>query len=353
MKNIIKSLMVLLSSVSLFSTAFAGEMTVTGTAKATYHIASGAAAEPGIGINNHLDFTASGETDLGAWTYQIQMEPSTAGAQTLADSKLTLTTSFGTLGVFVSEGSLDLEDAGSRSVYARPTDTGFADGQVDNPGVSAYNNVQYHSPAGLLPFGIVGKIAYAPNADTTINDSGALGAQTAKAAGTVYGLTSYQITAAPIAGLALGASYSEANSQGVAGTKDQAKLEYGDVYVKYDIGSVGLGYSQSRYQPAATTAAAQATAGVEYYKADNYSIAFNANENLSLSYEIEKSTRYTAETANGAAESVNKEITSKGIQAAYTVGGMTLALGHQTHDNVGYTTGYDVDTTILAVTMAF
>ena len=73
MKNIIKSLMVLLSSVSLFSTAFAGEMSVTGTAKATYHIASGAAAEPGVGINNHLDFTASGETDLGAWTYQLQM----------------------------------------------------------------------------------------------------------------------------------------------------------------------------------------------------------------------------------------------------------------------------------------
>jgi hypothetical protein len=349
MKNIIKSLMVLLSSVSLFSTAFAGEMSVTGTEKATYHIASGSDDEPGIVINKHLDFTASGETDLGAWTYQIQMEPSTAGVQTIADSKLTLTTGFGTLGVFVSEGSLDLEDAGSRSVYARPTDTGFDDGQVDNPGVSAYNNAQYHSPAGLLPFGIVGKIAYAPSADTTINDSNTLGAQTTKAAGTVYGLTSYQVTATPMDGLALGASYSKANSQGIAGTKDQAELEYGDVYVKYDIGAIGLGYSQSRYTPVGTTAAAQV---VEYYKADNYSIAFSANENLSLSYEVEKSTRYTAETAS-AAQEANKEITSKAIQAAYTVGGMTLALGHQTHDNVGYITGYDVNTTLVAVTMAF
>ena len=104
MKNIIKSLMVLLSSVSLFSTAFAGEMTVTGTAKATYHIASGAAAEPGVGINNHLDFNASGETDLGAWTYQLQMEPGTNGAMSIADSKLTLSTSYGTLGVFNTEG---------------------------------------------------------------------------------------------------------------------------------------------------------------------------------------------------------------------------------------------------------
>lgn len=352
MKNIIKSLVILLSSISLFSTAFAGEMSVTGTAKATYHIASGAAAEPGIGVNNHLDFTASGENDFGTWKYQLQMEPGTTGAMSIADSQMTLTTSYGTFGLFSTEGSLDLEDAGSRSVYARPTDTGFDDGQVDNPGVSAYNNAQYHSPAGLLPFGIVGKIAYAPSADTTINDSNTLGAQTTKAAGTVYGLTSYQVTAAPIAGLALGASYSKANAQGVAGTKDQAELEYGDVYVKYDIGAIGLGYSQSRYTPVATVATGSGAQTIEYYKADNYSIAFNANENLSLSYEVEKSTRYTAETA-GAAQSANKEITSKAIQAAYTVGGMTLALGHQTHDNVGYTTGYDVNTTLLAVSMAF
>ncbi len=25
------------------------------------------------------------------------------------------------------------------------------------------NNVQYHTPAGLLPFGITAKVAYAPN----------------------------------------------------------------------------------------------------------------------------------------------------------------------------------------------
>lgn len=349
MKNIIKSLVVLLSSISLFSTANAGELTVTGTAKATYSIASGyASAEPGIGINNHIDFTGSGETDFGSFKYQIQMEPSGA-TQTVADQSLTLTTSVGTFGAFVSEGGLDLEDGASRSVYARPTDGGFGDGQVDNPDISSYSNIQYHTPAGMLPFGIVAKVGYAPNADTTIGDSNALGAQTVEAAGVFKTVTAYQVTAAPIDGLSVGANYLTTGQSGVAGTKDQAKLESGAAYIKYDIGSVGLGYSKSLHTPAATTASAQT---VEYYEADNYSVAFNVNENLSVSYEVEKNTRYTAETA-GSAQSANADITSRGIQAAYTVGGLTMAVAHNQHDDVGYSAGKDATQTIFAVTMAF
>jgi hypothetical protein len=350
MKNIIKSLVVLLSSISLFATANAGELTVTGTASATYSVNSGYASGPaGIGIKNHLDFTGSGETDLGTFKYSIQQEPGTDGTPSIVDQSLTLTTSYGTFGAFVSEGGLDLEDGASRSVWARPTDGGFGDGQVDNPDISSYSNVQYHTPAGLLPFGIVAKVAYAPNADTTIGDTGTTGAQTAEAAGVFKNVTAYQVTASPMDGLSVGANYMEVGEQGVAGTKDQAQQESGAAYIKYDVGAFGLGYSKSLYTPAGTTAAAQT---VEYYEADNYSVAFNVNENLSISYEVEKNTRYTAETA-GAAQSANADITSRGIQAAYTVGGMTLAVAHNQHDDVGYAAGKDATQTIFAVTMAF
>ena len=350
MKNIIKSLVVILSSISLFSTAYAGELSVTGTAKATYNITSGYAnAEPGIGINNHIDFTGTGETDFGAFKYQIQMEPSSAGAQTIADQSLTLTTAYGTLGAFVSEGGLDLEDGASRSVYARPTDTGDPSATVDNPDISSYSNVQYHTPAGMLPFGAVFKIAYAPNTDTTINDSNATGATHAPAAGTFANVTAYQITATPIDGISIGANYMEVGEQGVSGTKDVQKQESGAAYIKYDMGAFGFGYSKALYAPASTTSVAQT---VEYYDQDNLSVAFNVNENLSLSYEIERSERVTAETA-GAAQSANVEQETRGIQAAYTVGGMTLAVSHANHDNVGYATGKDATNTVFAVTMAF
>ena len=77
MKNIIKTLFVMLASSSLlFATANAGELSVSGTAKATYNIQSGDVAGKGLGITNELNFTASGETDAGyAWTYSMELDP--------------------------------------------------------------------------------------------------------------------------------------------------------------------------------------------------------------------------------------------------------------------------------------
>ena len=42
---------------------------------------------------------------------------------------------------------------------------------VDNFTIDWYNNVQYHTPADLLPFGITAKIAYAPDLDDTSNQA--------------------------------------------------------------------------------------------------------------------------------------------------------------------------------------
>ena len=60
MKNIIKSVIVMLSSISLFASANAGELTVSGTAKATYNIGTGNNNGKGLGITNELNFTAAG-----------------------------------------------------------------------------------------------------------------------------------------------------------------------------------------------------------------------------------------------------------------------------------------------------
>ena len=163
----------MLSSISLFASANAGELSVSGTAKATYNILSGKTnADKGLGVTNELNFTASGETDAGyTWSYSMELDPNAvatdnAGAQN-DDTSLTLSTPYGTVGVFISEGGLDVEDAASQSVYGRPTDIGDPSATSDNFTIDSYNNVQYHTPADLLPFGTSFKIAYATNtADT-------------------------------------------------------------------------------------------------------------------------------------------------------------------------------------------
>jgi hypothetical protein len=47
------------------------------------------------------------------------------------------------------------------------------------------------------------------------------------------------------------------------------------------------------------------------------------------------------------------EIESDGVQAAYTMGGMTIAVAMNDHSNARYTDGMDVKDTVVSVAMAF
>ena len=361
MKNIIKSVIVMLSSVSLFTSANAGELSVSGTAKATYNILSGYSnVGKGLGITNELNFTAAGELDNGyTWSYSMELDPNavsagtTAGAQSGAendDTKLTLTTPYGTVGVFISEGGLDVEDAASQSVYGRPTDIGDPSSTTDNYTIDAYNNVQYHTPADLLPFGISAKIAYAPDlsdvaAGASGNNSGAVSTQSTTFVG--ENATEYQVKASPIDGLTVGASYFERDEQGGATKRDQ-DAESGAYYFTYANGPVSIGYSQAYRAEMLANNAYQTGTDVDYYDQTNYSIAFAASDDLSVSYERETSEKNFVGSGQAAVEQE-----SSAVQVAYTMGGMTIALSHASHDNNGYSTTNNQDQSLIAITMAF
>jgi hypothetical protein len=354
MKNIIKTLIVMLSSVSLFASANAGELGVSGTAKATYNILSGKTnVGKGLGITNELNFTATGETDQGyTWSYSMELDPgeNSTSPQSNAnndDTKLTLGTPYGTFGVFISEGGLDLEDAGSQSVYARPTDMGDPSATSDNFTIDSYNNVQYHTPADLLPFGTSFKVAYAPNLSDTAagssgNNAGAVHTRSSTDSGN--NATEMQVKAAPIDGLAIGASYFEFDGSGIA--KSDQEAESGAYYATYATGPISVGYSKGYKALLRADGDFATTTNVSYYDQTNYSIAFAASDDLSVSYERETSeANYVNNTT------VEQE--SSAVQVAYTMGGMTIALSHGSHDNVGYVDAANQDQTLFAVTMAF
>ena len=357
MKNIIKTIIVMLSSVSLFASANAGELSVNGTAKATYNILSGKTnVGKGLGVTNELNFTASGELDNGyTWSYSMVLDPGATAVGTTADetqgaqnddTQLTLTTPYGTVGMFVSEGGLDVEDAASQSVYSRPTDMGGSDGTVDNFTIDAYNNIQYHTAADLLPYGITIKAAYAPDLDTYGSGNNAGVEQGEGAAGYAgRSATELQVKANPIDGLNIGASYFEFDMQG--GSKRDQDAESGAWFATYAIGNVTLGYSQAAKALLVSDRVGNSET-VEHYEQDNMSIAYAINDDLSVSYEKETSeAHYLADTAD-------VEQKSTGIQLAYNMGGMTVAIARNSHDNPSYsTTAADLDQTLLAVTMAF
>ena len=358
MKNIIKYMLVAITALS-FSVAKAGELSVTGAVKASYVIASSDGASgsvsqgKGLGVSNEFTLSASGELDNGmTWSYAQDID----GATVQDDAKLTLTTGMGTVGVFISEGGLDVDNAASQSVVSRPSDTSFAEGMVDSWDISAMNTLQYHTPADMLPFGITAKVAYAPQMVTGTNNSyeaaGAAndGSFTAAATSGVVtqtydmgrSATHYQVKAAPIDGLEVGADYLEYS--GVDGATAQ-EPESGSYYATYAIGPATIGASKNFL---ATAMATNATDHIESIEGTKYSIAFNVNDNLSVSYENEESN-----PDNKTAATENYTMESSGIQAAYTMGGMTLAIAMNEHENATYVQNKDVSDTVLSVAMAF
>ena len=370
MKNILKVALVALTAFS-FSVAQAGELSITGDAKASYSITAsdGTAGKveqgKGLGVTNEFSLGASGELDNGwSWSYAQDID----GATVQDDGKLSVTMgSLGTAGVFISEGGLDTDNTASQSVISRPSDTSYNEGMFDTFDLSGMNTLQYHMPADLLPFGIVGKVAYAPSSSSaaSLNSYKASGAANlgtftessdvgntatnpfAQTAAMGKSATHYQVKAAPIDGLELGADYVDFKGvESATSGQDLAQTpESGSYYATYAFGPATFGYSKSYVAFAIGSYAQDNTESVEGSK---YSLAFNVNDDLSVSYENEESNpdNQTAATSNFTMEST-------GIQAAYTMGGMTLAIAMNDHQNANYTENKDVKDTVFTVAMAF
>jgi len=375
MKNIMKIVLALLTSVSLVTSATAGELTVTGSAKATYNSISGgslgASTNSGksLGITNEIDFGAKGELDNGmTWNYQVQFDPSSAGAGTIDDTRLELTSSYGTLGLYILEGGLDTDNAASQSVYGRPSDIGLATGMTDGPGIDGVNNIQLHTPAGLLPFDGSVKVAYAPGNSKRTNSGNAQNTASEGSRFVGTSTTQVQVKLSPVDGLKVGADYYEVDGQGYASGILVQKNEAGSVFATYETGPFSLGISRTLVAPLilgsnAVLVHADGTVGYTAYsnsgakegntygarqvENNKMSVAFNVNDQLSISYEQEKSEQELIVNA------VESDIKAQAVQAAYTTGGMTLSVSHGNTDNVNYVANNDVKQTLLAMTLAF
>ena len=217
MRKISKLLVGILFSSLVMAPSFAGELTVTGGATATY-VTNGDNAHDGknIGVSNEVDLTASGELDNGfTWKYQVQLDDA---SNVNDDTRLEIGTNMGTIGFYISEGSNSADLSGLVGAlgggfdYISPTTFSTA---YD---VDGYNNIQYHTPADMLPFGAKVKLAYVPNMTTGMN-SAKVSATTTASQATGRTLTQGHISLAPIDGLTIAASAAETgNETGTSGS---------------------------------------------------------------------------------------------------------------------------------------
>ena len=107
-----------LFSVFLISSAVnAGELSVTGSVKASITTGGSGSTAGGsesggkaLAISNDIDFNASGDLDNGwAWKWQTQLD-----GGSIDDTQLTISTDYGTIGLFGTEGALNFKHGGSQ-----------------------------------------------------------------------------------------------------------------------------------------------------------------------------------------------------------------------------------------------
>ena len=352
MKKISKLFVGILFSGLVVAPSYAGEMTVTGGATATYSIGGDSSGSgKTVGISNELDFTASGELDNGyTWKYQVQLD----GASTANDdTRLEIGTDMGAVGFYVSEGGLSKELHGVGALgegfdYSSPAN-GTSGAFQTGYDVDGYSNIQYHTPSGLLPFGGQVKIGYVPDMnDTTMLSAKDSNSNPASAA-TGKNLTMVQITAAPIDGLSIqGDVANTSNETGVAASVEEGISA--NLGAKYTLGQISVGYVEGGYQEAV------ASGEITYYENSFLGVQFDVNDELSLSYHVDKSEKNArAKVAAGATKGTKTvtEMEQKSIQLAYTTGGATIGIHQGDVSNSDYTSGSDEKQTIVSLGISF
>jgi outer membrane protein OmpU len=346
MKNITKILFVALTSLSLMFSANAGELTVNGTAKATYNASSGTQNDNGIGITNELNFTASGELDNGyTWSYSMELDPSTgsaaggetAGAAINDDTQISINMNeMGTVKLCVSECGNNKKYAADQSAYTSASDTGLSEGIVYPGDEGSYATMQYHTPA--LPFGSSATIAHG-NQKVDGQSGNAQGPSSSGDSATFL-----SVVTKPIDGLTISASAYEVNNHGDGTNYDQDE-NGGAVAAVFAYGNISAGIGRTKSAP---RLAAIDTNAVEYYETSLHSVAYAVNDDLSVSYTSE-----TGERSYMTSATTTYDIEMDSVQVAYSIGGATLSIARTDYENIGFANGVDAVDTIIAMTFAF
>ena len=350
MKTISKIIVGILFSSLVITSSFAGELSVTGGATATYATnGDDAAAGKNLGISNEIDFSASGELDNGyTWNYQVQLD---TAASSNDDTRLEIGTDMGTVGFYVSEGGMSAELHGVGAMgpgfdYVSPTS--FNAGYD----VDGYSNIQYHTPAGLLPMGAVVKLGFVPD----MNDTTMLSAKesnsnpASQATGRTLQMAAISLT--PIDGLVIKGDAAETGEEtGAANTSNGFETGVSaNLGASYTIGALSLGYVEGGHQPAI------ASGEIAWYENQFYGASYAVNDALTVSYNIDKSEKnqkvaVAVEATKGT--TTVTEMKQKSLQLAYTTGGATIGIAQVDVDNSDYTEASNETQTVVSLGISF
>ena len=93
--------------------------------------------------------------------------------------------------------------------------------------------------------------------------------------------------------------------------------------------------------------------GVHSYKNTGFGVAFNVNDDLSVSYGEYTSRKAAGDTQNGLGDNDSRIIEVTSWQAAYTMGGASFRIADVKVDNALWARDDDQNATIVSMGLAF
>jgi len=186
-------------------------------------------------------------------------------------------------------------------------------------------------------------LGYSPNGDDAATSNGGTGAATTGLrTGNWGGATDAGLTISTDMGLTLGFYGAEReNATPVAAGADKVRDEFNGVwYATYAMGPVSVGYSSS-YLDSGVTGSAEAittakvlrtAAGI--FEETQMSIAFNVNDNVSISYTDSEDEYDSQDNASTAVADVSQD--TEALQISYSMGGMSISAFQMEVSNPGY-----------------
>jgi len=326
MNNLKKGLTALAGSLALASYANAADMAVSGGAKLSYISEDGKSGGSGgvdgnpYGFDNNVNFSASGETEVGtvaiSYTYNGSSVSSSALTIDMGDTGV-LSIDRGTM---IGAGADSYQDKTPRAAGAEQawddTDNDAYIIDVESTGAIGYSNTLE---------GVSFTAAYAKNGGGRANQFANVDA--GDASDKSFGAHS---EVAP--GLTIGGAYAE------TGGGSEVSINQQTAFASYAINAITVGIQNTLIDN---------VTGTNDSDALQMGVAFQVNDDLALSY----SYRETDLGNSGSPTKSDPEDT--GIAASYTMGGMSIVAFKNIADNVGGTAGVEDETTQVFVSFAF
>ena len=310
----------------------AGEISVSGSINTTLKFGKGGGnTSRTIGNDRDVTFSGGGELDNGT-TFSVSTTSNDALG--LSASTTTITTpSLGSFSFGASNGSVSyMYDEEVPQAYEQVSDgkqtmANLIGNYMDN------NHIVYSAPTlELMGATINAQLGFTPQATDSTTATGDGGAHTYSASvgkGTEAGITiAYE-------GLKVGVYGSEMDRTVPYSVSSSGNYEHDEFngvwYAKYSMGPVSIGYSES-YMDAGrsgttittNTAKTERThAGI--FTGEQMSIAFNVNDNMSISYTTSDET-YDTQDDVATAVTTDDDVTETidAIQVSYSMGGMSI-----------------------------